>query len=80
MSNLCYACDKPSNVWMDSDLHRSADYCFQCFCMQSTWEDASRVFFNKPMSVKLLDLRFKAGLIAKKLNIPTPELHEVCDL
>ena len=63
--SLCFACDEPSNVWLDSDLFRSADYCFQCFCMQSTWEEASRVFFNKPTMVRLLDLRFKAEKIAK---------------
>lgn len=78
--SLCFACDEPSNVWLDSDLHRSADYCFQCFAMQSTWEDAGRVFFNKPTMVRLLDLRLKADFIGKKLDIPTPELHEVCDL
>lgn len=64
--SLCFACDEPSNVWLDSDHRRSAEYCFQCFCMQSTWEDAREVFFNKPDMVQLLRLKLIAGRMSDK--------------
>lgn len=60
-NSLCFTCDNPSSVWMDEDHLRSADYCFECFAAQSTWEEARYHYFNKPDMHKLITLKLLAG-------------------
>ena len=56
--SLCFACDEPSNVYLDSQSRHSADYCDKCLFPNLTWEEArsGMYYFNKKTLVRLNQL------------------------
>ena len=62
MSAPCFCCGEPSNVYLDKQYLRTADYCDKCLLPNLTWKEArsGMYHFNKKTLVRLVHLKLIA--------------------
>lgn len=76
--NECYACGDKVDVFLDEAHNYADDYCFKCFCSQSTWDESEDRYYTKIGYLRIITLRLRVHEITTH-NRKIIEWEERCE-